>query len=131
MSDVIRASKSHNAAGDGNSTLSLLLSASTLHGNDIYNTHEENLGSLKEIMLDVHSGTVRYAVLSSGGFLGIGDKLFAIPWQALAIDTKNKRFVLDVDADRLKNAPGFDKDNWPDMADSTWAQDIHSYYIPQ
>lgn len=112
----------------GNSGHPLVLGASTLNGNDVYNTHEENLGSIKEIMLDVHNGTVRYAVLSSGGFLGMGDKLFAIPWQALTIDTKNKRFMLDVAAERLKNAPGFDKDNWPDMADPTWTQDIHSYY---
>lgn len=108
--------------------LTLVLGASTLNGNDVYNTQEENLGSIKEIMLDVHGGTVSYAVLSSGGFLGIGDKLFAIPWPALTIDTQNKRFILDVPAERFKNAPGFDKDHWPDMADATWAEGIHSFY---
>lgn len=129
MNNTIRTTDNRHAAGFGNGLPSLLLSASTLSGNDVYNTHEENLGSIKEIMLDVHSGTVRYAVLSSGGFLGIGDKLFAIPWQALTIDTQNKRFVLDVPAERLKNAPGFDKDHWPNMADTTWVDTIHSYYI--
>jgi hypothetical protein len=79
-------------------------------------------------MIDVPSGRVAYAVLSSGGFLGIGDKLFAIPWQALTLDTDNECFVLDVDKERLENAPGFDKDHWPSMADQRWASDLHTYY---
>lgn len=128
MSNVIRTTESRHAAGSGDDSLPLLLSASTLDGNDVYNLKEENLGSIKDIMLDVRGGTVSYAVLSSGGFLGIGDRLFAIPWRALTLDTENKRFVLDVDAERLKNAPGFDKEHWPNMADSTWAESIRSYY---
>ncbi len=58
----------------------------------------------------------------------MGDKLFAVPWNALALDTENKRFILDVEKDRLESAPGFDKDDWPDMADPTWQSSIHSYY---
>ena len=58
----------------------------------------------------------------------MGEKLFAVPWSALTLDTQNKRFMLNVELDRLKNAPGFDKDQWPDMADASWAQNIHSYY---
>ena len=61
-------------------------------------------------------------------FLGMGGKLFATPWSALTLDTENKCFVLNVDKERLDNAPGFDKDKWPDMADQTWADEIHSYY---
>jgi len=57
-----------------------------------------------------------------------GAKLFAVPWAALTLDTKNKRFVLNVDKDMLKDAPGFDEDNWPDMADASWTKKIHSYY---
>ena len=79
----------------------------------------------------MHSGRVSYAVLSFGSFMGIGGKLFAVPWEALQLDTKNKRFVLDVDKERLKAAPGFDKDEWPDMANATWSQGIHSYYGTQ
>jgi hypothetical protein len=79
-------------------------------------------------MLDVPSGRVAYAVLSSGGFLGIGDKLFAIPWSALTLDADNKCFILNIDKERLKNAPGFDKDHWPSMADQRWATEVHSYY---
>ena len=79
-------------------------------------------------MLDIRGGRISYAVLSSGGFLGMGDRLFAIPWSALTLDTTNKRFVLDVDVKRLKAAPGFDKDHWPDMADPLWASGVQSYY---
>jgi len=105
-----------------------LMGANTLIGNDVYNQKEEDLGNIKEIMLDTQTGNVCYAVLSSGGILGIGEKLFAVPWSALTLDTENKRFTLNVEADRLKNAPGFDKDQWPNMADASWAQSIHSYY---
>ena len=69
-----------------------------------------------------------YAVLSFGGFLGMGDKLFAIPWRALQIDPPNHRFILDVDKETLESAPGFDKDHWPSMADEQWAREIHTYY---
>ncbi len=60
--------------------------------------------------------------------MGIANKLFAVPWSALTLDTANKRFVLNVDKERLESAPGFDKDDWPDMADPTWQNTIHSYY---
>ena len=79
-------------------------------------------------MLDVPRGRIAYAVMSSGGFLGMGDKLFAIPWSALTLDTDNKCFVLDVDKQRLQDAPGFDKDNWPSTADPDFDSRVHSYY---
>ena len=105
-----------------------LMGADTLIGNDVYNHNEEDLGDIKEIMLDVRNGRVSYAVLSFGGFLGMGEKLFAVPWNALTLDTVNKRFILNVEKERLENAPGFDKDNWPNMADESWATEIHSFY---
>jgi len=105
-----------------------LMGADTLIGNDVYNLEDEDIGNIKEIMLDVSGGDIAYAVLSFGSFLGLGEKLFAVPWSALKLDTENKRFILNVDKERLKNAPGFDKDNWPNLADPTWANDIHSYY---
>lgn len=105
-----------------------LMSAGSLTHNDVFNLKDEDLGDVKEIMLDMRSGRVSYAVLSFGGFLSLGEKLFAVPWDALKLDTVNKRFVLDVAKERLETAPGFDKDVWPDMADETWAQGIHAYY---
>ncbi|MCX7258564.1 MAG: PRC-barrel domain-containing protein [Polaromonas sp.] len=105
-----------------------LMGADTLIGNDVYNLKDEDLGDIKEIMLDMRTGRVGYAVLSFGGFLGMGEKLFAVPWSALTLDTQNKRFTLNVEKDRLESAPGFDKDSWPNMADPSWAKSIHDYY---
>jgi sporulation protein YlmC with PRC-barrel domain len=105
-----------------------LMGADTLVGNEVYNRDAQDLGEIKEIMLDMRSGRVSYAVLSFGGFLGMGGKLFAVPWDALKLDTENKRFVLDVSKERLEGAPGFDKTHWPDMADVTWEKGIHAYY---
>lgn len=105
-----------------------IMGASTLDGNNVVNLADEDLGKIKEIMIDVPSGRVAYAVLSSGGFLGLGDRLFAIPWSALTLDVNRKCFVLDVDAERLKDAPGFDKEHWPMMADPAWANEVHAYY---
>ena len=79
-------------------------------------------------MIDLPSGRVAYAVLSFGGFLGMGDKLFAVPWNALRVDEDEKCFILDMDKRTLEAAPGFDKDDWPDMADPTWGARIYSYY---
>lgn len=105
-----------------------LMGADTLIGNDVSNQNDDNLGDIKEIMLDMRTGRVSYAVLSFGGFLGMGDKLFAVPWSALTLDTVNKRFLLNVEKDRLESAPGFDKDQWPNMADPSWEKGIHDYY---
>ncbi len=105
-----------------------IMSSNTLEGDKVVNLQGEQLGSIEEIMLDVPTGRIAYAVLSSGGFLGVGDKLFAIPWAALTLDTENECFILDVSKERLEQAPGFDKDHWPAMAEETWASDIHSYY---
>jgi|SRR5690242_11975942 sporulation protein YlmC with PRC-barrel domain len=105
-----------------------LMRADKLIGENVYNLEGIELGDIKDIMLDVNAGTIAYAVLSFGGFLGIADKLFAVPWKALKPDHVYKRFLLDTDKERLESAPGFDKDHWPDMADPMWQNKVHSYY---
>jgi sporulation protein YlmC with PRC-barrel domain len=105
-----------------------LMGANTLIGDNVHNVQDEHLGDIKEIMLDMRTGKVAYAVLSFGGVFTIGEKLFAVPWSALKLDTVNKRFVLNVAKDRFKNAPGFDSDNWPNMADQSWIDSIRTYY---
>ena len=105
-----------------------LMGADTLIGDSVVNSQEDDLGEIKEIMLDMRSGQVAYAVLAFGGMLGLGEKLFAVPWQALQLDTVNKRFVLNVEKERLKNAPGFDPDAWPDMSDIGWSNQVHGFY---
>ena len=104
------------------------LSASTLIGDSVKNREGENLGNLKEIMLDVQSGRIAYGVLESGSVLGMGGKLFAIPFEAFTVDEQNHKLILNVDKETIKSAEGFDKNNWPDTADPQWAQKIHSHY---
>lgn len=105
-----------------------LMGASALVGRDVFNHKGERLGDIAEVMLDMATGSIAYAVLSFGGFLGIADKLFAVPWSALVHDDRGERFLLNVDKARLKDAPGFDKDDWPDMSDEVWATKVRSYY---
>jgi sporulation protein YlmC with PRC-barrel domain len=108
-----------------------VMSASTLEGDEVMNRAGEKLGTIEEIMLDVPTGRIAYAVLSSGGFLGVADKLFAVPWNALTLDPENHCFLLDVSKERLRKAPSFDKDHWPSMADERWASELHRYYGPR
>lgn len=107
-----------------------VLSATTLMGDRVVNPQGEDLGKIEEFMLDLDTGRINYAVLSFGGFLGLGDKLFAIPWEALTINTDDHTFILNVEKEQLKNAPGFDKDNWPDQAqyEAGWLLDVYNYY---
>ena len=104
------------------------LSATTLIGDKVVNRQGEDLGKIEDFMLDPEQGRVGYAVLSFGGFLGMGDKLFAVPMQALKLSREDKRFILDVDKERLKNAPGFDRNNWPDVSDRSFGTSVYSYY---
>jgi sporulation protein YlmC with PRC-barrel domain len=105
-----------------------VMGASTLNGDNVVNKAGEDVGKIDEIMIDTPTGRIAYAVLSFGGFLGMGDKLFAIPWSRLSLDEGRKVFVLDVDRATLEKAPGFDKNNWPDMADHGWGNRIYTYY---
>ena len=105
-----------------------LMGANTLLGNDVYNKDGQDLGDIKEFMIDMASGKIAYAVLSFGGLLGMGDKLFAVPWAALTLDTENKRFTLNVTKEVLKGATGFDQKHWPSMSDKTWASGVHRFY---
>lgn len=110
------------------STQPLALSAGTLTGDKVVNLNGEDIGKVEEIMIDINTGHVAYVVVSFGGFLGIGDKLFAVPWTALRVDTDNKCFVMDAHKDLLKNAPGFDKNNWPETPNGQWYHDVYKYY---
>src|ERR1044072_4857734 len=105
-----------------------IMAASTLDGNKVMSSDGEDVGKISDIMLDVRSGRIAYAVLSEGGFLGMGSTLHAIPWNALTLDTDQKCFYVDIAAQRLKDDPGFDKDHWPAMADAKWGMSTHSYY---
>jgi sporulation protein YlmC with PRC-barrel domain len=102
--------------------------AGTLIGKRVTNPDAEELGTIQEIMLDVHTGRVAYAVLSLTDALGLRDELFAVPWQALHLDDDCECFVLDVPRWRLERAPAFSKHDWPDMSDEVWGRRIHRFY---
>lgn len=107
-----------------------VLSAAKMIGDKVVNAEGEQLGIIKDLMIDLDDAQIAYAVLSFGGFLGLGDKLFAIPLEALTFNAAENTVILDVDKDVLKHAPGFDKDHWPDNAqyEAGWLLDIYEYY---
>ncbi|TGC08526.1 PRC-barrel domain-containing protein [Methanolobus halotolerans] len=108
-----------------------VLSTSSVEGDSVINPQGEDLGKIEDIMLDLDEGMIAYAVLSFGGFLGIGDKLFAVPWKALSKKPDAHSFILNVDKDTLENAPGFDKANWPGTgteAHREYVSRISEYY---
>lgn len=113
-----------------NSDFPRVLSATSIIGDKVVNTAGEQLGTMKELMIDLDEGLIAYAVLSFGGLLGLGDKLFAIPWEALTLNTEDHTFILDVDKEVLKDAPGFDKEHWPDNAkyEAGWLLGVYEYY---
>ena len=104
------------------------LSATTMIGDKVVNAYGEDLGKIEELMIDLENARVGYAVLSFGGLLGIGDKLFAIPLEALRLDAENHCFVLDIDRERLEQAPGFDKDEWPEADDLGYRREVFAFY---
>ena len=112
-----------------------VLPATSMIGNKVVNHAGEPLGTLEELVIDLEEGHILYAVLSFGGFMGMGDKLFAIPWEAFLLNPKDHTFILEVEKEVLKEAPGFDKDHWPNNAhevftprEAGWLLDIYEYY---
>jgi len=120
-----RAATSKNA---DDTNISMAHRASKLIGLKVHNNEKEDLGKIEDLVIDMRDGHVRYAVLSFGGFLGLGDKLFAVPMNSMRFNHDDKHFVLNVDKDRLEKATGFDKDHWPDFADPTFLKSVDDYY---
>lgn len=108
--------------------LQRVVSADAVRGDRIYNRDRQDLGKIEDVLLDLETGSIAYAVLSFGGFVGIGDKQVAVPWQGLRLDQEHSAIVLDVDAARLKEAPSFDRNDPPDFTDRTWGAEVHSFY---
>lgn len=107
----------------------LLLSGETLRGTPVRDSHDNSIGSIKDVMIDMRTGEVVYAVLAvDDGFLNLGSKFFAIPLQAFQIDTINERMILNIDKERFENAPGFDKDNWPANPQSEFIKTVYTFY---
>jgi sporulation protein YlmC with PRC-barrel domain len=129
--DVERKKDQHNASA---------VKVSDLIGVAVYNANDEDLGKIEDLVINPSSGKLRYSVLSFGGFLGMGDKLFAVPWTDLKLvskgttsegTVKGDHYVLEVDKEALKKSPGFDKSNWPDFANPNWSDDVDKFYTGQ
>lgn len=97
-------------------------------GVTVKNSVGENLGKIEEIVLDKVTGQAHYVVLSFGGFMNMGEKYFAFPWKSISYSPNDESFILNVSKEKLKNAEGFDKDNWPDVNDLQWRENINNYY---
>jgi len=104
--------------------------SSNLIGMEVRNPEGEELGEIEDLVIDMESGKIRYAALSFGGFLDIGDKLFAVPINALLLkhDEEENYFVLDVDKEKLETAPGFDSDSCPDFGNAKWSAGVDKFY---
>lgn len=111
-----------------NNTYTQSLSTSSINGTDVVNPQGESLGHIEDMMIDLSTGRTLYVVLSFGGILGIGNKLFAVPFESFTVDQNNEQFVLNMDKDRLKDAPGFDKDNWPKTSNRDFQTEVYTYY---
>lgn len=109
------------------------LTATSIIGDRVENPQGEDLGKIDNLMIDIREGRVDYAVLEFGSFLGIGGKLFAIPFRELRLDADRKVFVLNRDKEYLKKSPGFDKTHWPDTNEHGYFDDVRLYwgsYVP-
>ena len=107
-----------------------LVTATDMVGDDVINLKEETIGKVEDVVLDVATGEVAYVVMSFGAWFGIGGKLFAIPFHSLTFAPVRGCFVLDADKAKVERAPGFSRDDWPDYANPTWADNMFQYWGP-
>jgi sporulation protein YlmC with PRC-barrel domain len=94
----------------------------------VINLEGKPIGTIDDLVIDIDTGRIAYAVLEFGGFMGFGDKLFAVPWQSLTVVPAEGIFIIDQSKAKLEKAPGFDKDNWPDVGDKSWGAGIYEFY---
>jgi len=102
--------------------------AKTVIGKDVKNSQGESLGKIHDLVLNFDNGDIAYVVISSGGVLGIGDTLHAVPWKALSLNSQGDGFILNIDQTAWKNAPSFKENDWPEVADREWNRKLESYY---
>ena len=107
-----------------------LIASDKVEGTAVYNRQGERLGSIHNFMVDKRSGRVEYAILSFGGFLGIGDSYHPLPWKSLSYDTGQGGYVVDLDKRRLEGAPSYQRSDSPDWADPDYSRRIDDFYGP-
>jgi hypothetical protein len=107
-----------------------LIASDKVTGTAVYNAQGEKLGTVYDVMLDKQSGQVAYAIMSFGGFLGMGESYHPLPWRALTYDTQLGGYVVDIDRNRLEAAPYYDTANEPDWSNRDYRRRIDEYYYP-
>ncbi len=122
-----------NASKLDSKTRGANIRASQLLGLNIQNPQGKSLGEINDLVINTNNGKVRYAAVTYGGFLGMGNKLFAVPFEAFKVevdpdDRDDYVMVLDITQQQLDGQKGFDQDNWPNMADREWARDLDKRY---
>lgn len=105
-----------------------LIAATKVKGTSVYNRKGESLGSIDDVMIDKRSGQVSYAIMSFGGFLGMGESYHPLPWQVLDYDERQGGYVVDLDKDRLKAAPSYERDAAPDWESGEYGRKVDDYY---
>lgn len=110
------------------SETSSLIAASKVEGTSVYNRRGESLGSIYDVMIDKRSGKVAYAVMSFGGFLGMGESYHPLPWEVLDYDEQQVGYVVDLDKERLQNAPSYGVNDAPDWSNPDYGRQIDNYY---
>lgn len=113
---------------DTNDPSGRLIAANQVQGTTVYNTALEKLGSVEDVMIDKASGRIAYAVISFGGFLGIGDRYYPLPWEKLSYNTEMGGYIADVDRETLEGAPSYSDDATASWNDEAWARNVYSYY---
>ena len=101
--------------------------ASKIIGSEVRNKSGDKIGDVRDLVVD-DKGTIKLAIVSTGGFLGVGDRLHAVPWDALALGPKDDH-ILDIDKAHLQAAPGFTSKTWPNLGDDRWLADNRRYYV--
>jgi hypothetical protein len=105
-----------------------LISAEKVQGTPVYNTQGESLGELEDVMIDKRSGKIAYAVMSFGGFLGVGNDYHPLPWNTLKYDTRQGGYVVGLTKQQLEGAPRFASNDNPAWGNRAYEQSIHDYY---
>jgi hypothetical protein len=125
MQDTTAAAEGGSVATDETNRL---IASDKVEGTAVYNRAGERLGEVYNFMVDKYLGRVAYAVMSFGGFLGIGEKYHPLPWRVLTYDTGLGGYVVDLDEETLRGAPSFDRDEVPEWGSRDWGTRVHDYY---
>jgi hypothetical protein len=126
MNDVTTATAAHLEADETDR----LISSEKVEGTAVYDRRGERLGTVHHVMIDKYTGQVAYAVMSFGGFLGIGESYHPLPWKMLTYDTRLAGYVVDLDRSRLEGAPHYPSRDMPDWSDRSYTSRIDRYWVP-